>query len=140
MTRGRDPAHLERIILAAAAPRIVHLHATHGGCTWSLSRGDLSGTEGYAVGRHTRAVAVYQHAITRAMVLDGWEFLGRPRTFGTWWDADKGRSIMELIVVVPTLEAARHRAAREGSRFVFDLWARRSRSCLPAERRRWSPT
>jgi hypothetical protein len=67
---------------------------------------------------------VYAREITRQMVLDAWEYIGQPDTFGTWFDEAKGRSIMERVTLHETREEAITRAGREGSRYVFDLEAR----------------
>jgi hypothetical protein len=115
------PLEVGMVMSPAACRAVVEAHARDGGCTWSVARGDLGGTPGYAVGQHTRAVAVYCRNITADMILDGWEFIGRPDTFGTWFHASKGRSTMERVTLCQTMEFAMLEARAQGDLFVFDL-------------------
>lgn len=107
LRRSLPPADVNQ-----AAQRVAALHRDHGGATYNLSFGDVSGERLYSVSiypersRRTRGADLDSDLVQR-FITENLDLLGDPRhSLGTWFNDANGITYLDVSVTLPTRRQA----------------------------------
>ena len=110
-----------------ASRQISALHRTHGGSTFNVYFGDLSGEPLYAVSVYPERSRILSQEeldpeIVQHFIVDNLDLLEDPRNnVGTWLNRDDGDTYLDVASALPSREQAVGLARRYNQIGIFDL-------------------
>lgn len=113
-------------LLSAVAEMSATLHAKSHGSTVSTTEGNLLGRPLFAVSIYPQKSIALSKALTRDLafafaILNADLLLLSDHALGTWFDSERNRHVLDVVVCVPLLNRAISLGLDHGQRAIFDL-------------------
>jgi hypothetical protein len=113
-------------LLAVAAKTAAALHAQSLGSTVSVTEGSLLGRSRFAVSIYPEKSAGLTGAPTRDLlfafgILNADLLLLPDHALGTWFDCQRNRHVLDVVVCLPSLQSAICLGIDHGQQAIFDL-------------------
>ena len=109
-----------------AAVKVGELTATKGGASFNLHKGDLAGSDHYAVSVFPERGEILDGPVSPEQLRD---FIGKnadlledpTNSIGTWHNQEDGKTYLDISVTVPSLDDALRLGREKGQIAIFDL-------------------
>lgn len=125
-SRAKFAAAKQNPVTPETAQKIADLHRDNGGSTYNPGKGNLAGTDNYAVAAHPERGAVLEHQPTAEDIQQFAEknkdLLSNPdKSIGTWHDESNNTHALDVVHTIPDRDQAVALGEKNSQKAIFNL-------------------